>query len=112
MIVSGFGTSFPRQRQIGFPNLFAGLFCELIWKPLLDDKEGESSGDTILSCFVFDSLELFRCLVVEEIVDGLGLFPNVPCKIDSCMPDNGGRWLREKLESCDVVWDPTLRTGR
>lgn len=67
------------------------LFWELIWLPLLDDKEGESSGDTILSCFVFDSLQLFRCLVVEEITAGLGLFPNVPCKVDSCMPDKGGR---------------------
>ena len=48
------------------------LFWGLIWLPLLDDNEGESSGDTILSCFVFDSLQLFRCLVVEEIMVGLG----------------------------------------
>ena len=48
------------------------LFWGLIWLPLLDDNEGESSGDTILSCFVFDSLLLFRCLVVEEIMAGLG----------------------------------------
>ena len=94
-----------------FVDKFVGRFWESIWDPLFDDNEGETSGDTILSCFVLVSLELSWRLVLEEIIAELEL-AKAPCRVDSCMPDRGGRWDKEKLFCDDVRWEPTLRIGR